>query len=338
MEQEEAKLEKSLFYLDKNNPHPKAKNNLMSEHNANLVREFIEKNKDLPNPPSTTRLILQVQRLKSITRMLDDIPLDEINIEDVKKLNRTMNERKMLSASDYRKSLKRFFRLKDKKKYFDLLDSEYFKENRYAIDKPLVDPEKFWSDEEIEQYLFQSKNSSLVQSAFAAILISTGARPKEILSIRKKDIFLKEQNLVIRINGTKTFRSKRSIVIKGSPAIANWNYIEPHLKTLSDEELLFNFGWAGARKRHQRICKLANIPKTKGLNFYTLRKQALTRIYGNPKLGYAQACAMAGHTPGAKAMKHYVGFSEEQLINEAPYEISLKKCPNPLCSFENEPH
>ena len=43
MEQEEAKLEKNLFYLDKKNPHPRAKNNLMSINNANLIREFIEK-------------------------------------------------------------------------------------------------------------------------------------------------------------------------------------------------------------------------------------------------------------------------------------------------------
>lgn len=340
MEEYEAELENKLNYLDKNKPCKKGiKHTTISNHNANLIREFIEKNKDLPTPPQNHRLLSQVCRLKSICIMLKDKPLDKIDLDSIKQLNRTMNEKKMSSAGDYRKTLRRFLKLKDKKKYFDLLESEYFRESRNAQEKPLVEPEKFWSPEEIERYLAQSKQHSLRQAAFGAIWISSAARPKEILNIKKKDIFLKDENtLVYRIDGTKTAKSKRSIVIKGSAAKANWGYIKPYLETLTDEEVLFPIGWQGAKKQHCIICELARIPKEKAWNLYIMRKQGLTRLYGNPKLGYAQACSQAGHAPGSKAMKHYVGFTEEQLIEEQPYEIALKSCPNPNCSFDNEPH
>jgi hypothetical protein len=46
---------------------------------------------------------------------------------------------------------------------------------------------------------------------------------------------------------------------------------------------------------------------------------------------------MAGHTPGAKAMRHYVALKETELLGtELLPKVIRKICPNPNCSMEND--
>lgn len=304
-------------------------------HNANLIRNHINKASALVSEPGFKRLTLLAMRLKTISRLLNNKNLDELIEQDLIDLNNALRKKGLISASDYRKTLKQFLKLLDKKKHFDLIDSEFLKTTtRKETGKKLVDAETFWTQEQIEAYLKKSKEYSLRQSAWAGIWLSSGCRPGEILEMRKKHLEFKDGYLKIIVPKGKT--GKRLIVLNGNNAPAVWGYIEPYWNTLKDEDILFDHGWGFAHRIHEKICKRAMIPKDKDWRFYMARKLNLTKFYNT--MGLAKASSMAGHTPGSRNMRHYVALSEAQLINEKPVEVSLKYCPNPSCSEPNETH
>jgi integrase len=244
-----------------------------------------------------------------------------------------MRKKGLESAGDYRKSLRQFLRLKDKKKYFDLIDSDYMRTTSKK-GKILVDPETFWEQEHIEAYLRESKKYSIRQSAWAGLWSSTGCRPGEIMSMKKKDLEFKDGYLKVIVPEGKT--GKRLVVLNGNNAPAVWQYIKPYWETLNEDDKLFDYHWTFANRVHKKICKRAGIPKDKDWSFYMARKLNLTKFYNT--LGLAKASAMAGHTVGSKSMKHYVGLSESQMIQERPVEVSVKYCPNPSCGKAHETH
>lgn len=327
-----------LTHLDCINPKAESRNiptYAISKHNATIIREHIDRCKALPSEPGEYRLAVIASRLKSISHMIKDAPLEELTEEELKRLNIAMRERGLLSAHDYRKTLRQFLRMLDEEKYFKLLKSPYLKAPpKKSNERKLVNPETFWSMEEINRYLETSKAHSPRQGAFAAIWLSSGMRPHEILNLTKNDVIFEGNYLKINVREGKT--GHRRIVLNGTNGTGTWIYIEPYIKTLTETQKLFPYGWDEARKLHRQTCRRIKLPKTKDWKLYMARKMVLTKFYNT--FGLAKASHMAGHTPGSKAMKHYIGLTDEQLCEEETPTIELKVCPNPLCGLENEPH
>ncbi|MFA7132279.1 MAG: hypothetical protein WC108_03160, partial [Bacteroidales bacterium] len=140
-------LESYLEYLDKDftNQRYQCVHTTIDSHNANLIREFAKNYRSLPTEPGDYKALTLCHHLKSISQMLNNKPLDELTEEELKEMNRIMRERKLKSSYEYRKTLKRFFKIKNKKKYFDLIDSEYLKApNTKNNAEKYVDPNEFW--------------------------------------------------------------------------------------------------------------------------------------------------------------------------------------------------
>jgi len=311
-------------------------NEKVGEHNAELVKEFVESYKALPDNPSTRRIQMVVHRLKTISNLMKNKPLDNLTEEDLKTLNMGFREKQFKSAQDYRKTLKKFLKTKNKKKYFDLIDSDYLKAPRRKANEQemLVNPDEFWEQSQIEEYIKESKHHSTRQLAWAGLWLSTGCRPSEILNLKKQDIQFKEGIIKIRVESGKT--GKRLIVLNNVEAPAIWQYLQPHLETLQDIQNIFDLDWEQQNYIHKEICQRINLPENKSRKLYIGRKMALTRFYSQYPL--PKASAMAGHTLGSKSMKHYVALTDSQLEGEPLAKIELKQCPNPSCSENNEPH
>lgn len=307
----------------------------VGDHNASLMKAFMAKYQALPSEPSTKRLILVVLRLKSISIMMNNASLDALTEQDIMNLNTAMRKKGMLSAQDYRKTLRRFLRLTDKKKYYDLLESDYLKAApKKANERLLVDADTFWSQEEINRYLYQSKEHSPMQATWASLWLGTGCRPHELLNLAKKDVAFDGTYLTVKVQGGKT--GKRTIVLNNDSGKGMWNYIQPYWQTLKDEDKLFPLTWDGQNKIHRKICKKSKIGKTKKTNLYIARKMALTRFYNDYKL--IKAATLAGHKPGSKVMANYCAMNEASLKEEDSPKVATRTCPNPSCGIENEPH
>ncbi len=330
-------LENYLGFLDKDFPvgsryislHKK-----VDSYNAGLIREFARNYQSLPSEPNDRRVLVTCHRLKSISCMVGNKPLDGLVEDDLKELNRVIRERKLVAGYEFRKTLKRFLKLKDKKKFFDLIDSEYLKSpnSKNNSEKP-VNPNEFWDLEQMDAYIRASKDYSPRQLTWAGLWLTSGARPHEILGLRKCDLSVKNEQLVIKICEGKT--GSRMIVLEPQETKQVLEYLKPHLGTLNDNDKLFRISWFQQNKIHKKICKKINLPENKSRTLYIARKMCLTRFYNT--YGLAKAAAMAGHTPGAKAMRHYVALKETELLGTELLPRVIKKvCPNPNCLHEND--
>lgn len=307
----------------------------IGEHNIQQIREHLLRSMALPTPITESNLKTMSVRLKTVARLIGR-PLDDLKEKDLQTLNLRMREKGMVSGQDYRKVLKRFLLLKNKKKYFDLIDSMYLKAPSRNGHKLLVDADEFWSKEECNRYLEESYHHSPKQSAWAGLWLATGCRPHELLMLCKKDIECKEDgSLIVRVS-PKAKTGKRSVVLQGNEGAGVWYYLQRHLKNLENNQRLFPYSYNAALKTHRYICKRVRIGKTKKTNFYIARKQRLTDFYN--RYGLAKAASMSGHTPGSKSMRHYVAMSEEMLQQKELPNVESHKCPNPQCNAVNDPH
>ncbi len=305
----------------------------VGEGNSKVINEFVEKLRATPSEPSEQRIYTVVVRMKSICDMLNKSLL-EIEEKDLIKLNNAMRERGMDSSTYYRRTLKQFLRLTDKKKFFDVIDSDYLKSSKKKNNaKKLVDPNDFWTMEELTNYVEESQHKSKMQGCWAGLLLSTGCRPHELLSLSKNQI--KYESNLLRVNVTEGKTGSRIIMLEGNEAVGVWSLVAPYLETLKDNEKLFDFSYEYITKNHKRICGIIGITKNESIKLYNARKMTLTHFYDT--LSVVKASAMAGHVQGSNSMKHYVGLSESQMIDGIP-RIEMRECPNPQCMKVNNPH
>ncbi|MAG18049.1 MAG: hypothetical protein CL944_01080, partial [Candidatus Diapherotrites archaeon] len=172
--------------------------------NSELLIQFVEKFKATPSEPGDHRIYTVLIRLTAICKMIDK-PLDNLTEEDLIKFNNTMRDRGMQSSLYYRRTLKQFLRLLDKKKYFDLIDSDFLKSPKKKNgSKRLVDPHEFWNEEQISEYIKESQKFSERQACWAGLWLSTGCRPHELLSLEAKNITRQNNLLVINVTSGKT--------------------------------------------------------------------------------------------------------------------------------------
>lgn len=305
----------------------------VGQHNGKLIREFIVKFKATPNEPGDSRIYTTVIRLKTICDMLDK-HLDELVENDLIKLNNIMRDKGMDSSTYYRRTLKQFLKLTDKKKFFDLIDSDYLKSPRKKnSSKKLVDPNDFLTMEQLTNYVEESQHKSKRQGCWAGISLGTGCRPGELLQLTKRQI--KYGNNLLKVNVVEGKTGSRLILLEGNEAAGVWFLIAPHLKTLDDNDLLFPFTYEYINKVHKRICNIVGIPEGESQKLYNARKMALTHFYDT--LSVVKASAIAGHVQGSNSMKNYVGVSAIQMLDGIP-RIEMRECPNPSCLTINDPH
>lgn len=336
--QEREKLQVYLDYLDKEKPQEiniSGNHYTICEHNSKLIRDYARMLQAQPTEPGYPRIQVECSRLKSMSQMLKNKYLDKLIENDLIELNNVMRDKKMKAPKYYRKVLKRFLTLTNKKKYLDLIDSPYLKNVKSkANSEPLVDPDKFWNQEEISRFLKVSKEYSDRVAAFAAIWLTSGCRPGEILFICKKNIYIENEQLVIKVPGGKT--GKRTIVFDLDESKTIWEYVEPHWKTLTDDQKLFSFVYNYAYRIHKKLLKRANIPKNKYQIMYGARKLVGTKFYRSYDM--PKASSMFGHVQMSPAAKHYIALTDNDLFGKKPVRFSKRVCPNPSCGFENPAH
>lgn len=325
-----------MDYKEQLEKYLKGTNKTIGDHNATLIKQFNEKHSALPTDPTYERQLVVTHRLVSISKMINNHALDKLTETELIKLNKKMKDKNMTSAPDYRKSLKQFLKLTNKKKYIDLIDSDYLKNIKDKNGTRTVDPDSFWTEQQIQDYIIASKNHSNRQLAWATLWLSTGGNPREILNIKKEDIIQHEDFLKIRIKGTKTAYRDRTIILEPKEAKQVLEYLQPRLKEIQTGEQIIDIDWRWQDMIHKKICDKINLPQNKSRILYIGRKMALTRFYTKYKL--TKASAMAGHTYGSKDMKHYIALTEDQLMNTKMTGIERKTCPNPSCGKENPTH
>ncbi len=316
-----------------------SKKELIGATNYTLLKEYANKHQGTTTEPTAARTINVLIRLVSICSMLKNKPLDTLTENDLITLNKTMNERQMKSTKDYRSILKQFFRLKDKRKYFDLIDSDYFKNRRTKkqLKVKMVDPRSFWTPEQLNEYMKASKKFSNEHIAFISLLFSCGLRPCEALALTKSSIeYQTEPRKVLIVNVPAAKTEPRTIPLYNGEAEAVHNYLKPHIETLKENELIFKKTYNAYRKTHLILCKKINLPEDKMRKLYVARKMALTRFYRTYDTPKAEA--MAGHEHGSGSVAHYIGISKEDLVNDSLRNIEVKRCPNSKCGHINEPH
>jgi len=312
--------------------------NKVGVYNAKLIQEFLPKYRALPEEPQDYRCLTTVNRLCTISRLLKHKALDKLTEADLQELNLAFRKEGFKSAADYRKALKKFLKVKDKKRFFDLIESDYLRNKRSKENEgKLVDPQTFWTDKEVSAYLSESKRHSLRQSAWAGIWLSAGMRPHEIFLLKRKDLVFEESPpcLTIRVSpDTKT--GSRIIVLQGQEALGAWNYVQPYWQGLQESDLLFPISYEMMARNHKQICKQIGLPKEKSWKFYMARKRTLSKWYN--EIGIVRAAQMCGHVQGSKAMAHYCALTPEQMKGIPLNGIQSKQCFNPKCLTLNEPH
>jgi len=321
-----------IQYIDKYKPQ-------IGEQNAKLLTEYMNKHQATTTEPGYARTYTQVKRLKAIMLMAKK-PLNQINEDDLITINTTMKDRKMLSAKDYRTTLKQFIRLiikpQNKTLYVDLIESDYLRNTTTKREKRrlLVDPNQFWTQQQVNDYIKASKDHSKRQLAWAALWLSIGCRPKEMFNLKKQDIeYIQNKNtLIINVPAIKS--KPRTIALYYNEAKAIYEYIQPYLQTLKDQDKLFDISYNAQKKIHKRICKQIKLPEDKPTKFYIARKMVLTKFYRNNDI--VKATSMAGHEQGSSSIKHYVGITKDDLIKNEKVSIEKKICPNTNCHYENE--
>lgn len=312
--------------------------------NTRLIADYLEKCAAMPSQPSDSRLWTIANRMKKVSLLLKNKALNALTEKDLQDMNLQLRAEGLESAADYRKILKHYFKTMNKKKFSELIFSDFLKNPRNGH-KLLVDPNDFWTETECNAYLRESQlykptkptPRPLKQAAWAGLWLSTGCRPHELLGMHKKDIvFEVPQTLIVRV-GENTKTGKRSIVLQGNEAAGTWHYVKPHWESLKDNEPLFDCSYNAMKKVHNKMCDRAHIAKDRKRNFYIARKKTLTHFYQD--FGIVKAASMAGHIQGSSVMKHYVAMNEDMLkANAKSAAVQLKTCPNPSCGAENEPH
>jgi integrase len=301
------------------------------QHNAKLIREYAGKYLALPSKPSEGRCLMNIMRLKTISRLLENKALDGLTENNIISLNVAM--RTMKSAAYYRRILRQFLRITDRKKFVDLLESDFMKTPRKkAGEGKTVNAERFWIQAEIDRYCDESKRYSPRQACWAGLWLSLGLRPGELLALTKNCLIKEPNKLVVKVMQGKT--GSRTVVLLGAEAEGTWSLAEPHIKTLKDNEKVFSCGYAMMAKIHKKICKRAGIDtKNRDIYFYVGRRMALTKFYSS--LSLPQAAQAAGHQIGSGVMRAYVGLKQSQIEGSAMPSIKSKTCPNPSCNAEN---
>jgi integrase len=137
-------------------------------------------------------------------------------------------------------------------------------------------------------------------ASYLQVLLLTGARPGEVLSLRWKDVNQKWKGLTIRdkVEGERVIPLTPYVahLIDALPRVNEWVFASPSLDDKMKKKAM-----STPHKQHDKACQVAGID---GLTLHGLRRsfKSLTEWLEIPAGVVAQ---LMGHKPSATAEKHY---------------------------------
>jgi integrase len=179
---------------------------------------------------------------------------------------------------------------------------------------------------------------SPMERAMVATLFYTGIRLGELLGIRRRDIELKENYAMIRVNG-KT-GERRVPILEAIPYLMDWMKYHPYqdnenaLMWLSSNHKYYHqpLRSIGVQKTLVRVFERANVVKKRNPHWFRHSRATIwAQSYSESVL-----CKLMGWTEGSKQVKTYVHLGGTQvqeafmiqnnIKQETPKETSVIKC------------
>ena len=330
-----------------------ADSSICKENRALFKKFFVEKeyklkrqngNKTLDNSSCDTvyKYVIQV---RNINTWFKNKPLKEITKKDIKRVYDQLEEGEIHSKTSKKPLVHRedyytkhfrgeLFRLAGK----DVLAKDVLKfHKRKREEEVRFIPEKEFR--KVVDIIIQPK-----QKALAWVAWDYGENINALLQLRKKD-FVKQTN----DSGEEEYRVNfREEILKRSrnprSELSNYQetaqYLDIILRDLKEDELVWNFGYAMAKKFLKRAVRLANarcIPKGQEVTWKDLRSSMACHLL---KEGWTltEVNSRLGHKPSSDVIDRYVNFLA--LDRHAPkkklYNNSLQKLQGQLETLQQE--
>jgi integrase/recombinase XerD len=256
-----------------------------------------------------------------------------------------------IDSSAFSEDTKRDIRLIAKKYFRWLRNDEFVKGIRTGNVEGVVGPEDILTDLELDN-LRNAAKGNIRNEALVETMYELGARPGELLSLRKSDVLFDDYGAKVTLErrglGTGKTNPRTIRVINAAPLLANW--IEHHPIKDKDAPLWIDLAhgwkvhhalkWSGLLRVLQSLGRKAGIEKR--FHAYIFRHTRATKLAAT--LTEAQLCAVFGWKVGSQMPRRYIHFSmrdvddailtahglKKKEIREAP---APKKCPR--CSLVN---
>lgn len=188
------------------------------------------------------------------------------------------------------------------------------------LPEPKQSPGRALSDQEYDRLFRVARSRPEWEMAylFAAISVNTTAGPKEVYTLRLRDVNLKENFIRVQPDGAKNVHRIRVIPMNPVARAAVERVLEVAKKrgSTKDDHYLFPFRVRGNGtwgiydpNRHCTTCngawrKLVVAANLKGLRPYDMRHTAITDILRNPEASIETCKSIAGHV-SAQIIKTY---------------------------------
>lgn len=140
--------------------------------------------------------------------------------------------------------------------------------------------------------------------AVIRVLFETGVRNGELAGLRVKDFRIQEGNYVLRVEGTKTKYSQRTIPLSNSAVQAIKNWLAVHSKKDDCDASLFDLREEAIARNLQRIAERAKISKP--VNPHAFRHARATIIGHDPRVTRAQFCYFMGWSQSSNVPEIYM--------------------------------
>ncbi|NVM54929.1 MAG: tyrosine-type recombinase/integrase, partial [Candidatus Helarchaeota archaeon] len=286
------------------------KDSSISKRNRELILSFVERCS--ADGIKAKRQFKYIYGLKKIALMLGK-DLDKTNKEDLQRLVARINTSsfKEWTKHDYKVTIKKFYKLMEGNDD----DPDYCpKKIRWMKttmkEEDFVNPNELLRSDDVDRIVSFCDN--ILHKTICRFLFESGVRAGELLSMKIKDVNLKEG--YITIQGTKTKYSKRTIpIVQSVPLMAQWFEVHPDC----DPESYLWLSKRGQRISYNNLCyilkegaKRAGI-KNKKVNPHAWRKASATE--NSKYLKYPELCTYHGWKIGSDIPMLYIRYTQEDI-------------------------
>lgn len=237
-----------------------------------------------------------------------EIKLDEITSEHtalfIEHLKRSVSNSTMLTYINY---MKIFFNY--------LIDEEIIHRNpirKNQIPRRVKKNIVFFNEKMVDDILNVAKERDEKYYGFLMMLLLTGQRPIDVLSLKVGNIDM--ENKVIEFNISKT---SKQIIFPIYDEL--YEFIDRelmHIKDMNDDERVFNeFTSESIRKRFQRIKRHLKITEKNIFTLKTFRKTFASYL-ASKGVDQAKIADLLGHDDAQTTRKYYAAVSAASLRNE----------------------
>lgn len=234
---------------------------------------------------------------------LEDIT-SEHSAQFIEHLKRSVSNSTMLTYINY---MKIFFNY--------LIDEEIILKNpikRKQIPRRIKKNIVFFDEKMVDDILNVAKERDEKYYGFLMMLLLTGQRPMDVLSLKVGNIDM--ENKVIEFNISKT---SKQIIFPIYDELYEFIDMElTHIKDIDDDERVFSeFTSESIRKRFQRIKRHLNITEKNIFTLKTFRKTFASYL-ASKGVDQAKIADLLGHDDAQTTRKYYAAVSAAGLRNE----------------------